>query len=351
MCTDIVIDIKTNNSSSTQPIPYTVQVDPRWKLVYVGNENSYSCTNLVRRCVGSVPELKFCPFQHCRCILKFGEGCFSLVELRSDQILHKKLSTGLSNMSTIQIKYCDIPAYLHAGDFYRNLDIGDPESIIEIPAANFHADGKQAFDLEEFRQVLRVMVFWALVEFPVAILDFCNVHEIDVWEKGIADLHGAAEAEVRPFLSTAYGDKGSIPFGNIIKTGRWDLIKHAVGRIGKRSIATATAALHGNLRLLKYLHEQRFAWHEDTCRAASQNGHLTCLQFAHENGYSWDSNVYIQAAAFGHLSCMQYGHVQGLQEWHTDVCKFAALNGHLECLRFAHENGCPCNDLTTFLSG
>jgi len=91
-------------------------------------------------------------------------------------------------MSTIQIKYSEIPSYLHAGDFYRNLDSEDTASIVEIPADCFHPVGKRAADLEEFRQLLRVMVFWVLDDIPIGVLDFCDGHAVGLWEEGLVDL-------------------------------------------------------------------------------------------------------------------------------------------------------------------
>lgn len=242
-----------------------------------------------------------------------------------------------NNMSTIQIKYCDIPSYLHAGEFYRSLDRSDPEGIVEIPADCFHPDGETVAELEEFRQLLRVMVFWMLDAIPVGALCYCDKH--GVGENGLVDLPGAMEVEVQPLLQTAFSKPGIVPFKDIIKTDRWDLITHAVSKMKKSGRAAAIAANCGNLRLLKYLHEEGFAWSEDTCWAASNKGYLECLQYLHESGCAWDKNVYICAAWNGHLSCIQYAFEQGL-EWHSEVCSGAALEGHLNCLEFAYENGC-----------
>lgn len=243
-------------------------------------------------------------------------------------------------MANLEIKYCDIPSYLRAGGFYRNLDNDDPEGIINIPAECFHPDGEKAADLEEFRQLLRAMVFWMLEDIPLGVLKFCEDHEVDVWDEGLVDLPDAVGMEVQPFLSTAYSKPGIVPLHDIIKSRRWDLIIHAVGRIGKNNNVADIVALCGNLRLLQHLHEEGFPWHEYTCAAASQNGHVDCLQYAHENGCPWDVNVHSYAAMNGHLLCMQYAFEQGL-EWQVEVCHMAANKGHLDCLQFAHENGCP----------
>ena len=249
-------------------------------------------------------------------------------------------------MTTIQIKYCDIPAYLHKGEFYRSLDGDNPEETFEIPTDCFHPQCEAAADIEEFRQMLRVLVFWLLDDIPLGVLDFCVNHEVDVWTKAFVDLPGGVGLEVQPLLLTAYSDPHDIPLENIINTGRWELIMHALTRSAKSSPATRIAARWGNLRLLQYLHEHEFEWHEDTCAAASKGGHLDCLKYAHDNGCPWDVDVFISAAQNGNLACMKYAYENGV-EWHAAVCKEAALGGHLHCLQFARENGCPWDNMTT----
>jgi len=249
-------------------------------------------------------------------------------------------------MITIDIRYSEIPSYLHAGDFYRNLDSDDPEGFIQIPAECFHRDGATAANLKEFHKLLKVMVFWMLDDIPLGVLKFCNEHEAEVWGEWPVSLPSTTSVEVQPLLLTAYSNPKTVPLFDIIKTGRWDLIIHAVDRIKNAAVVTAVAAEVGHLRLLAHLHDEGSTWHEDTCCAASQNGHLDCLQYAHENGCPWDVRVHLNAAAYGHLPCMQYAFKRGL-EWHVDVCKYAALRDQVDCLRFAHQNACPWDNQTT----
>lgn len=201
-------------------------------------------------------------------------------------------------------------------------------------------------DLDEFRQLLRVMVFWALYYIPIGVMQFCGNREVDVWDQGVADFQDAFKIEVQPFLLIAYSVQNSVPFIEIVRTGRWDLILHAVSRIPKSSPATTVAASCGNLRLLQYLHEDEFEWHENACIVASFEGHLNCLRYAHEHGCQWNSSVHTAAAHNGHLNCMMYAFSHGL-EWQVNVCQQAVLKGHLDCLQFAHENGCPWDNDTT----
>jgi len=234
-------------------------------------------------------------------------------------------------MKNLKIKYCEIPAYLHAGGLYRNLNGDDPESIVEIPAANFHPDGETAANLKEFRQLFRVVEYWHLDDIPIGVLTFCDSHAIEVWEKGLVDLPPERMREVHRLFRKVFAKHKVVSFDQVVRLGSWNVIMYVIGRVEKSSDATAVAARHGNLRLLKYFREQGFAWHEDTCGSACEGGHLDCLRYAHENDCPWDMRVFLQASSSGHLSCMQYALAQGLTGWDTKVCRAAALGGHLDC--------------------
>jgi len=274
-------------------------------------------------------------------------------------------------MTTIQIKCSVIPSCLHAGDFYQNLDNDDPESLIEIPSDCFVTQTEAASNVSEFRQLLlRVMEFWMLDEIPVGVLNFCDEHDVTVWKEAITEI---VMPDVQKLLLDVDADKQSVPCELVLRSGRWEVIRHTLSRMAKDGNATAVAAETGNLQLLIYLHEQGFDWHKDTCSLASLNGNLQCLryahrngcawdnfttiraanggqvdclQYAHENGCPWNSTLYMVAAANGRLSCMQYAFEHGL-EWHIVVSMLAALGEHLDCLQFAHENGCPWDSITT----
>ena len=84
--------------------------------------------------------------------------------------------------------------------------------------------------------------------------------------------------------------------------------------------AAGECAKYGNLRFLKYLHENNYSWNRYICYSAVENGHLDCLKYAYENG------------------C----------EWNSYICHKAAENGRLEILKYAHENGCPWSSATFF---
>lgn len=244
-------------------------------------------------------------------------------------------------MTTVQIRYGDIPFFLREGAFYRNLDNGDPESIIDVPADYFSATCI-AENLAQFEQLLRVMTFWALDNIPTGVLDFCKDFDPAIWEWPASELPCEIGEDILPDLRIAYGSTNHATFDEVISTDRWEVITHRATFTSRDEALLGAAARAGNLRLMKFLHEENFVWQASTCAFASGCGSLECLRYARQNGCPWNAQVYVRAAAFGHLSCMQYAFEQGL-EWHKDVCKFAALHGHLDCLKFAHENSCPWN--------
>lgn len=253
------------------------------------------------------------------------------------------------NMATVTIKYSEIPPFLHAGAFYRNLDADDPDDIIEIPQDCFAWNLKAKPNQEEFSQLIRIMTFWMLDEIPEGVLYFCSRNKVNIWRNGTTDFPEDLEANILSPLLTAYSDQDGVPLTKIIQSGKWEVIKHAVCRVSKSSRATAIAAKAGNLKLLVHLHEEGFAWHKDTGAYASLTGQLECLKYACENGYRLKSDVYAAAAAGGHLPCIKFAHERGV-DWHPDTCSQASRHGHLHCLIYAHENGCTWNADTTLVA-
>ena len=55
----------------------------------------------------------------------------------------------------------------------------------------------------------------------------------------------------------------------------------------KNAELCALAAKYGDLKVLKYLHEHKYAWDERTCNFAEQNGHLECFKYAYELDCPW----------------------------------------------------------------
>ena len=124
-----------------------------------------------------------------------------------------------------------------------------------------------------------------------------------------------------------------------VRYGRLDLLQRSKPKIDN---LCCMAAGYGQLEILKWAHENNYAWGVWTSRTAAQE-HLACLKYAHENGCPWDTWTSAYAAN-GHLECLKYAHENGCR-WGEDTCR-AAAQGHLECLKYAHEHGCPWNKYT-----
>jgi hypothetical protein len=72
------------------------------------------------------------------------------------------------------------------------------------------------------------------------------------------------------------------------------------------SNVSTTAAFHGHLEMLKYLHSIDCPWNEGTCVGAAENGQIECLKYAHENGCYWNESVRTIAAANNQIECLEY---------------------------------------------
>jgi len=90
------------------------------------------------------------------------------------------------------------------------------------------------------------------------------------------------------------------------------------------------AAQHGQLDLLRYLHETGCSWDAEICAIFACNDQLECLKFAHEAGCAWDVRTCRAAAEAGHLRCLKYAHTQGCP-WDATVSKYAISAKQRDC--------------------
>ena len=116
-----------------------------------------------------------------------------------------------------------------------------------------------------------------------------------------------------------------------------ELAKEVENRV--EAVLSVDAAVLEIRQYLKYLHENRCVWDENTCAAAAEGGYLECLKYLHENGCVWDEWACAAAAEGGYLECLKY-FANGCV-WDEWACAAAAEGGYLECLKYLHENGCP----------
>lgn len=106
------------------------------------------------------------------------------------------------------------------------------------------------------------------------------------------------------------------------------------------------AAERGDLKELRYAHENGWSWNFETCMEAAKNGHLNCLKYAHKHGCEWNHTTTLYAAEYAHLNCLRYARENGC-EWDGEmfyvlVDKFARYpNKFYECFWYAREQNCP----------
>lgn len=236
------------------------------------------------------------------------------------------------------VKYCDIPTYLRAGEFFRGLASDDPESLFEIPDDKFHGDSHHVANIKEFRDLLGTIDFWVLDVIPHGILDFCEREDPTVWVDEIFRFPEAVQVTCLAGLVTAYSATTIGDYTDVILTGRREVVEHVFETMEKDSVATAAAARAGNLPLVIQLHEEGFFWHKRTCTEASSIGNFSILQYAHENGCPWSSEVFDYAAQGDFLDCIQYAHEEGLKPG-PHVCDIAAQFGSINCLTYMHQHG------------
>ncbi len=103
------------------------------------------------------------------------------------------------------------------------------------------------------------------------------------------------------------------------------------------------AAKNGDLKLLKYLHENGYPWNESICEIAALNDHLEILNYAHQNGCPWNEITCYNATCAGHLNILIYAHQNGCPLG-DDIYYYTTSNGQLDCLKYVYNNLCEWDD-------
>jgi len=107
------------------------------------------------------------------------------------------------------------------------------------------------------------------------------------------------------------------------------------------------AAKGGQLRILKWLHEQDCPLDTSTCWGAANGGHLEVLKWLREKGYPWDCRTCMEAAKGGHLEVLQWLRKEGCP-WDEKTCLGAAEGRHLDMLQWLRKEGCPWDWSTSY---
>jgi hypothetical protein len=199
-----------------------------------------------------------------------------------------------SEGETLNVKLADVPAYLQIGELFQNLKQNEGTNVDEHEAIVVPKNClKQTVSVQQSHELLfllRSLRYWAVEGLPDSVYAYLTSQHSTPFEEMWCIRKDYPEVKLMPIL-----------------------------RIEQTAYHLATAASHGDLPLMTYLHEKAgIQWQHTECTAAAINGQLACLQYAHEHGCNLKGEGYRSKCA-----CMQ-----------------AFCNGHAECLQYAHGNGC-----------
>ena len=104
----------------------------------------------------------------------------------------------------------------------------------------------------------------------------------------------------------------------VAETNKLELLKWA--REEKKCewdhLTIRTAAVQGNLEMVKYCVASECPICVIACRRAAENGHLECLKYLREEAKApWDSLVLYRAHTNKHLECLRYAVEKKCPEW------------------------------------
>ncbi|OQS07525.1 hypothetical protein THRCLA_00462 [Thraustotheca clavata] len=100
---------------------------------------------------------------------------------------------------------------------------------------------------------------------------------------------------------------------------------------------------YGRLNIATYLHQEHWAWKESwrgqATEVAAEKGHLNMIQFLHENNYddAYTYHAMDAAAANGHLDIVRYLYVHRTEGCSSLAISEATRYGHLDVVKFLHQ--------------
>ena len=128
---------------------------------------------------------------------------------------------------------------------------------------------------------------------------------------------------------------------NVAETNKLELLKWA--REEKKcewdENTIVTAALNGNLDILKYCLANESPGVYACCEGAAQGGQLECLKYLHEEVRApWNANTATLAIESDNtLHILEYLVEREYDEFDGSACSYAVSNGKLDCLKYLHE--------------
>lgn len=124
-----------------------------------------------------------------------------------------------------------------------------------------------------------------------------------------------------------------------------DLLEHLHQLDISKDYACESAASKGHVSVLKWLRQHNYSWNEGTCSAAAKGGHLETLQWCHQNGCPWNSHTTLEAACNGRVDILIYSRQQGCSSYPTPLLfTYAVNNGHLDVIKYLIAEGCHCDE-------
>jgi len=103
----------------------------------------------------------------------------------------------------------------------------------------------------------------------------------------------------------------------------------------------ARVALMNDLALLRWVREEKeCAWNWQTSGTAAILGNLEMLKYCVENGCEVHTGTCAEAAQYGNLECLKYLREKNVK-WDERTVQCARENNQIECLNYALANNCP----------
>jgi len=122
--------------------------------------------------------------------------------------------------------------------------------------------------------------------------------------------------------------------------GRWAAA--VTDGLAQRLLVTASA--FGYVGVLDHIAQHtRGAWHADAATSAATHGRLECLAYLHDRGCPWDERVCIGAVVRGHTGCLKYALDNGCECGMT-TCRAALECANAPALRLLMMYGWPGNE-------
>ena len=104
---------------------------------------------------------------------------------------------------------------------------------------------------------------------------------------------------------------------------------------------SSRVAATNDLKLLRWVREEKECdWDYKTSVTAALNGNLDMLKYCFENGCEVGTGTCAEAAKYGNLDCLKYLRSKNCP-WNSWVCKDAHENNHIDILTYAVKNKCP----------